>query len=119
MRKYGEKLGLHAYFESQDQAQRNAMSSQNQGQPNFGGQGSREKLNIYYFNIDLMYVIKARLFILEKQLQQKLDSKCQSNFYVCPKSKVQKCMFRGEVDELDFEEGKKKCQLCQSDLVAN
>lgn len=66
MRKYGEKLGLHAYFESQDLAQRKAQITQNPGQPNFGGQGAREKLNIYYFNIDLMYVIKARLHILEE-----------------------------------------------------
>ena len=47
--------------------------------------GSRSKVIIYYFNIDLMYVLKARIFILEKQLKDKLDDRlARGNFYVCP-----------------------------------
>jgi len=50
-----------------------------------------------------MYVLKARLYILEKQLNEKIDKKSKNdNKYVCSQYKIGKCQFRKEVLELDY-----------------
>ena len=77
-------------------------------------------MTIYYFNIDLMYVLKARLFILENQLKDKLkDKMARGNFYVCPHSRINKCTNRAEVDEINYETGRKNCVNCGAELVHN
>jgi hypothetical protein len=39
-----------------------------------------------------MYVLKARLYILEKQLKEKIDKKSMNdNKYVCSQYKIGKC----------------------------
>jgi hypothetical protein len=78
----------------------------------------RTKIKVYYFNIDIMYVLKARLFILNKQLKQKFDDKIGRGYsYVCPDARQGKCTFKGEVDEITFESGRKTCIQCGVVLV--
>ena len=78
---------------------------------------------IYFFNIDILYVIKARLFLLEKKLKEELQTDInQGNFYTCPAALLGKCTFNlttDVVDEIRYETGQKRCTKCRVNLVIN
>ena len=77
--------------------------------------GMREKVQIFFFNIDIMYVLKARLHILEKQLTEKLTHKnSKGNFYSCP---TPNCTFQ-EIDEITYEM-QRDCNVCGALLFHN
>lgn len=88
-----------------------------------GGPGARTPIKVYFFNIDLMYILKARLWVLDKQLKERIDSKnLKGTFYVCPRSKEGLCQNKEEVGEGDFTvHGRNVCSFpqCGEPLVAN
>ena len=51
---------------------------------------ARDPLTVYYFNIDLMYILRARIALLSKQLQDKLQKNTENeSHYFCPNSNCQ------------------------------
>mmetsp|Transcript_6795 Transcript_6795/g.11433 ORF Transcript_6795/g.11433 Transcript_6795/m.11433 type:complete len:179 (+) Transcript_6795:97-633(+) len=92
--KYLDKLGLHMYYRDLSQmgpslsmnAQQDPLNPQSQ--INSQGIGSRNnKVDIYYFNVNIIYILTARLFTLEQMLTRKLNlNRSQGNMYSCPNS---------------------------------
>ena len=79
-----------------------------------------KKLVVYFFNIDIMYVLKARLFQLQSQFKEKLEDKTTGgNFYECPKSRTGACTNTQIVSEIEYESRYKTCVICDTNLVPN
>lgn len=125
---FGDKLGLknfdfgpvqlEAPIKKNEAKNKNVTLPQNQNEL-----GARAKSIIYFFNMDILYVLKAKIFQLENQfiaLQESQDN--QGNYYVCPLASEGKCMAKGQdvlVDEISYETGQQTCSLCKSNLVIN
>ena len=73
------------------------LSSQQQAQ---AGANQRSKIKVYFFNIDLMYILKARLIVLGQQLKEKLEQRVvRGTTYKCPN---RNCQYRNkEIDEVE------------------
>ena len=67
----------------------------------------KNSYEIYHFNIDVLYVMKARLFKLDEKLNKKLNEGTKENKYVCPDGKKmnansQKCRNEDELGEMKY-----------------
>ena len=70
---------------------------------------------IYYFNIDIIYVLKARIFILKKTLKEKLNNNERLYDYIC--SKYRKgCNNNESINEFEFDKNK-CCPKCKSPMI--
>ena len=88
MKNYGEKkLGL----KSKEDQNRKKM----------------DNADLYHFNIDIMYILRARMHVLEDQLQKKLK-RSQKFRYICPN-----CGARKSEEEQAIS---KKCRTCGVEL---
>jgi len=76
-----------------------------------GGQGARTKTRVYFFNIDMMYILKARLWELNAQLKLRINSRNDvGNLFIC---KNTGCGKEKPVTQIDFQQfGKKTCSHC-------
>lgn len=69
----------------------------------------------------MMYILKARLFVLKQQLEDKMSIRSKKgHLYVCPRAQINRCEFKDEVDEIKYSaDGFKKCRLCGTPLERN
>lgn len=77
--KYMDKLGLRQYYQETNQVPSgNGLETSQQFQnnlvPNLSQSGrGNSKVTMYYFNINLIYVLTARMHLLEQMLGQKVQ----------------------------------------------
>lgn len=69
--------------------------------------GGRKFVSVYYFNIDILYILNARLFTLEQQLNKRLEQRQNNkgNHYICSGFKMGKCFNKDEVFETTYATG--------------
>ena len=61
-----------------------AVNVRQAAQVQMGGQGARTKTRVYFFNIDMMYILKARLWELNAQLKLRINSRNDvGNLFIC------------------------------------